>query len=161
TGHELRDTEGALAYKGFPPPAAEAPRQRAQLEGRALVAAFDFAGSAAPLIVKLAISPVSEASAIANLEAEVPGFDFDAVRRAAREKWQRALAVLEVDADPALRRSLYTALYHALMAPSLFMDSDQRYRGPDNAVHQAQGFSNYSTFSLWDTYRALHPLLTL
>ncbi|MCF5925540.1 glycoside hydrolase family 92 protein, partial [Xanthomonas perforans] len=56
---------------------------------------------------------------------------------------------------------LYTALYHTLLGPTLFMDSDGRYRGPDNAVHQATGWTNYSTFSLWDTYRALHPLLTL
>jgi predicted alpha-1,2-mannosidase len=60
-----------------------------------------------------------------------------------------------------MRRSFYTALYHALQAPSLFMDVDGRYRGPDNAIHQAQGWTNVSTFSLWDTYRALHPLLTL
>src|SRR5262249_25619238 len=123
--------------------------------------AFDFAASAEPLVVKVAISPVSEASAIANLDAEVLGFDFDAVRRAARAEWQRALGVFEVEAEPGPPTSFYTALYHALQAPSLFMDSDHRYRGPDNAVHQAADFTNYSTFSLWDTYRALHPLLTI
>jgi predicted alpha-1,2-mannosidase len=162
SGHELHDTEGELTYKGFPPPAAQAPRLRAQLEGRQLVGVFDFDGaSGADLIVKVAISPVSEAGAIANLDAEMPGWDFDAVRAAARQQWSQALGVFEVEAPEAVRTSFFTALYHAFMAPGLFMDSDGRYRGPDNAVHQAQGFNNYSTFSLWDTYRALHPLLTL
>jgi predicted alpha-1,2-mannosidase len=162
SGHELHDTETDVLYKGFPPPAAAAPRQRAQVEGRALVGAFDFADApGGELIVKVAISPVSEASAIANLDADMPGWDFDAVRARAAEQWARALGAIEVQAPAALRQSFYTALYHALQAPSLFMDSDGRYRGPDNSVHQAHGFTNYSTFSLWDTYRALHPLLTL
>jgi len=161
SGHEFRNTESDILYKGFPPPADHEPRARAQLEGRQLVGAFDFAGAeGSTLIVKVAISPVSEESAIANL-AEVPGFDFDAVQRAARERWIEALAAIEVAAAEPLKRSFYTALYHALQAPSLFMDSDGGFRGPDNAVHRAAGFTNYSTFSLWDTYRALHPLLTI
>ena len=162
SGHELQDTEGEVPYKGFPPPASREPRQRAQLEGRALVGVFDFADApGATLIVKAAISPVSEANAIANLDADMPGWDFDAVRARAAAQWTRALAAIEVEAPAPLRKSFYTALYHALQAPSLFMDSDGRYRGPDNAVHPAHGFTNYSTFSLWDTYRALHPLLTI
>jgi len=162
SGHELHDSETEIPYKGFPPPADRAPRERAQIEGRLLVGAFDF--SALPggtLLVKVAISPVSEESAIANLDADLPGWDFDAMRRAARAQWSQALAAIEVEAAAPLRRSFYTALYHALQAPSLFIDSDGRFRGPDNAVHRADGFTNYSTFSLWDTYRALHPLLTL
>jgi predicted alpha-1,2-mannosidase len=162
SGHELRNTEQEILYKGFPPPADKEPRQRAQLEGRQLVGAFDFADApGGQLLLKLAISPVSEEGAIANLDAEVPGWYFDAVRRAARAKWQHELAVMDIEAPAPLKRGLYTALYHAFMAPSLFMDSDGRYRGPDNAVHTAHGFTNFSTFSLWDTYRALHPLLTL
>jgi len=162
SAHQLQDTEGEILYKGFPPPASREPRRRAQLEGRALVGVFDFAEApGTTLIVKTAISPVSEENAIANLDADMPGWDFDAVRARAAAEWTRALAAIEVEAPGPLRKSFYTALYHALQAPSLFMDSDGRYRGPDNAVHQARGFSNYSTFSLWDTYRALHPLLTI
>ncbi len=162
SGQALHDTETDVPYKGFPPPGAKDPRARAQIEGRQLVGVLDFEGAPGrQLLVKVAISPVSEASALANLEAEMPGWDFDAVRAAARAKWQAALGVFEVEGDAAARTSFYTALYHALMAPALFMDADGRYRGPDNAVHQAQGFTNYSTFSLWDTYRALHPLMTL
>lgn len=162
SGHAFHDTEADVVYKGFPPPGEKDPRQRAQIEGRQLVASLDFADAAGrDLIVKLAISPVSEDSAIANLEAEVPGFDFDAVRAQARQRWSEALSAVELDAPEPQRKSFYTALYHSLLGPTLFMDADGRYRGPDNAVHQAKGWTNYSTFSLWDTYRALHPLLTL
>jgi predicted alpha-1,2-mannosidase len=162
SGHEFRDTEQQVLYQGFPPPGASAARQRAQLEGRALVGALDFADApGGQLVVKVAISSVSEDNALANLEAEVPGWDFDAARAQARLLWEQALGVIRIEGSAAQRRSFYTALYHAFMAPSLFMDSDGRFRGPDNAVHEARGYTNYSTFSLWDTYRALHPLLTI
>jgi predicted alpha-1,2-mannosidase len=160
-GHALHDTEQDVAYKGFAAPGDGDPAQRAQREGRQLVARFDFGVLDAPLIAKLAISPVSEAGAIANLDAEMPGWNFDAVRTAAKQAWTLALGAIEAEGSDAQLRSFHTALYHALQAPSLFMDVDGRYRGPDNAVHQAQGWTNYSTFSLWDTYRALHPLLIL
>lgn len=162
SGHAFHDTEADVAYKGFPPPGEKDPTQRAQIEGRQLVASLDFKDAPGQeLIVKVAISPVSEDSAIANLDAEVPGFDFDRVRAQARERWSQALSAIDAEGDAAARKSFYTALYHTLMGPSLFMDSDGRYRGPDNAVHEAKGFRYHSTFSLWDTYRALHPLLTL
>jgi predicted alpha-1,2-mannosidase len=131
-------------------------------EGRGLVAVFDFGTlPSAQLAVKVAISGVSEANAIANLEAEAPGWDFDAQRAAAAAAWREALGALEIEAAEPVRRMLYTSLYHALMAPSVFMDVDGSYRGPDHEIHHADGFTFRSTFSLWDTYRALHPLLTL
>jgi predicted alpha-1,2-mannosidase len=131
-------------------------------EGRGLVAVFDF--GVLPdlqLGVKVAISGVSEANAIANLDAEAPGWDFDAQRAAAAAAWRTALASLEIEAAEPVRKMLYSSLYHALMAPSVFMDVDGSYRGPDHEIHRADGFTFRSTFSLWDTYRALHPLLTL
>lgn len=161
SGHELHNTEQDIVYKGFPPPGEKDPAQRAQIEGRQLVGTFNFGKLDAPLVVKVAISPVSEAGAIANLDAEVAGFDFDRVRAQAKQEWTQALSVLDIDAPEHARRSAYTALYHTLLGPTLFMDADGQYRGSDNAVHKADGFTNYSTFSLWDTYRALHPLLTL
>ncbi|QNG69074.1 glycoside hydrolase family 92 protein [Stenotrophomonas maltophilia] len=160
-GHELHNTEQDIVYKGFPPPGEKDPSQRAQIEGRQLVGTFAFGKLDAPLVVKVAISPVSEAGAIANLDAEVADFDFDRVRAQAKQEWTQALSVLDIDAPEHARRSAYTALYHTLLGPTLFMDADGQYRGSDNAVHKADGFTNYSTFSLWDTYRALHPLLTL
>jgi len=161
SGHELHNTEQDIVYKGFPPPGEKDPAQRAQIEGRQLVGTFAFGKLDAPLVVKVAISPVSEAGAIANLDAEVAGFDFDRVRAQAKQEWTQALSVLDIDAPEHARRSAYTALYHTMLGPTLFMDADGQYRGSDNAVHKADGFTNYSTFSLWDTYRALHPLLTL
>lgn len=161
-GHALHDTEQDVVYKGFPPPGEKDPRQRAQIEGRQLVAAFDLAPAAGkPVLVKVAISPVSEENAIANLDAEAPGWDFDGMRADAKRQWSEALGAVEAEGSAGQRTSFYTALYHTLLGPTLFMDSDGRYRGPDNAVHQAKGWTNYSTFSLWDTYRALHPLATL
>ncbi|WP_414494877.1 GH92 family glycosyl hydrolase [Stenotrophomonas maltophilia] len=159
--HALHSTEKDIVYKGFAPPGEKDPKQRAQIEGRQLVGTFDFGKLDAPLIVKVAISPVSEAGAIANLDAEVADFDFDHVRAQAKQEWTKALSVLDIDAPEHARRSAYTALYHTLLGPTLFMDADGQYRGADNAVHKAEGYTNYSTFSLWDTYRALHPLLTL
>jgi predicted alpha-1,2-mannosidase len=160
-GHELHNTEQDIVYKGFPPPGEKDPAQRAQIEGRQLVGTFNFGKLDAPLVVKVAISPVSEAGAIANLDAEVADFDFDRVRAQAKQDWTQALSVLDIDAPEHARRSAYTALYHTMLGPTLFMDADGQYRGSDNAVHKAEGFTHYSTFSLWDTYRALHPLLTL
>jgi predicted alpha-1,2-mannosidase len=131
------------------------------IEGRGLIGVFHFGEAKGPLVVKLALSPVSEANAIANLDSEVPGYDFDAVRAAARRAWETAFAALDIDAGPAMRKNVYTSLYHALMAPSVSMDADGSYRGPDNQVHTARGFTFVSTFSLWDTYRAEQPLMTL
>ena len=161
TGHAFYDSEGDLAYKGFASPAADSPEEKAQVEGKALEGVFDFGVPAGPVLAKVALSPVSEDNAVLNLDAELPGWDFDKTRAAAHEAWSRALGVIDAVAPPAMEKSFYTSLYHALVAPNLAMDVDGRYRGPDEAVHQAEGYDFYSTFSLWDTYRAEHPLLTL
>ncbi|MBS7455791.1 GH92 family glycosyl hydrolase [Coralloluteibacterium stylophorae] len=161
SAHRLENRE-TPEYKGFATPAARDPAARAQIEGRDLAAVFDFADRGdEPLLVKVAISTVSEDGAVGNLDADMPGWDFDATRAAARTAWSEALGAVEIDASEAMKTNLYTALYHTMQAPSLAMDADGRYRGPDNAVHRADGFEFHSTFSLWDTYRALHPLLTL
>jgi predicted alpha-1,2-mannosidase len=158
-GHALYDRETPIEYKGFKSP-GNTPQDTQSIEGRGLVAAFDFA-SPKTLVVKVAISPVSEDNAIANMEAEVPAFDFDTVRKAATAQWQQALGAVDITATGDTRKGLYTALYHALLAPSLSMDVDGSYRGPDNQVHKANGFHFVSSLSLWDTYRAEQPLMTL
>lgn len=159
--HSLYDFEPfPIDYRGFKSPGTN-PQNTQAIEGRGLVAVFDFDPKGQPLIVKVALSTVSEEGAIANMNAEVPGFDFDAVRAAARAAWERQLSVIDFKASPAMEKSLYTALYHALMAPSLSMDVDGSYRGPDNEVHHASGFNFVSTLSLWDTFRAEQPLMTL
>ena len=158
-GYELQNRETDIPYNGFRQP-GRALNDRAQVQGRALEAAFDFGAIDGPLLVRVAISSVDEAGAIRNLESEGQDFDFDAQHATTRQAWSEALGVLDIEAEPEMRTSLYTALYHALIAPSVHSDADGRWRGPDNAVHQAD-FTVHSTFSLWDTFRAEHPLLTL
>ena len=124
--------------------------------------ALSFATSSEPLLVKVAISAVSVEGARKNLEAELPGWDFDAVRTSADAAWERELSKITVDGGTKDQRTIfYTALYHAMLAPNVYMDVDGQYRGRDFKVHRADGFTYYSVFSLWDTFRALHPLLTM
>lgn len=113
--------------------------------------------------VKVGISAVSTDGALRNLEAEVPGWDFDGVRRAAKQAWQRELSSIRIETTRVDHRKIfYTALYHAMVAPNLFSDVDGQYRGMDLQIHKLPaGENNYTTYSLWDTYRALHPLYTL
>lgn len=158
--HQLLNREEGVEYRGFAAP-GKTPAEKVLVEGKALQAVFDFGAlQDQPLLVKVAVSGVSEEGALANLD-EMPGWDFDAERRRAGAAWEQALGAVEIEAPQPMKRMVYTSLYHSLLAPSLFMDRDGKYRGPDNAVHQADGFRFHSTFSLWDTYRALHPLLTL
>lgn len=112
--------------------------------------------------VKVGISPVSMSGADRNIESELPGWDFEeTVRRTAR-KWERELDKVAVEgADDRTWRIFYTGLYHAFLQPALFNDCDGRYRGADGMVHEDPGHETYTVFSLWDTYRAAHPLYTL
>jgi predicted alpha-1,2-mannosidase len=161
SGHALYNREeDPPPYRGFKTPGTT-PQDTQSVEGRGLEGVFDFASSVEPLIVKVALSPVSEENAIANMDAEVPGFDFDGVHGATQKLWRRELGRVEFHASPAMEKSLYTALYHALLAPSTSMDVNGEYRGPDNQVHHAEGFRFVSSLSLWDTYRAEQPLMTL
>lgn len=133
-------------------------------DGTRLKAALHYPDAgASPLLVKVGISAVSAENALANLDAELSDFDFARVHAEAVEAWERELARVRIDTgDDGQRRIFYTGLYHSLLAPTLFSDTDGRYRGMDLKVHTLpEGYHNYSTYSLWDTYRALHPLLTL
>jgi predicted alpha-1,2-mannosidase len=114
-----------------------------------------------PILSKVALSTTGIAGARKNMESELPGWDFQAVRAEAGRKWTEALSSIEVQGSPDVVRSFYSALYHAYLAPTLISDVDGLYRGADHNIHQAQGFENYSTFSMWDTFRAQHPLLTI
>jgi predicted alpha-1,2-mannosidase len=113
--------------------------------------------------VKTALSGVSVEGARKNLAAEIPGWDFDDVRRRAQAAWQRVLGKVRIASPDTRKKTIfYTSLYHTMLAPTLFDDVDGQYRGMDGKVHPlAPGAHNYSTFSLWDTYRAAHPLYTL
>jgi len=114
------------------------------------------------IYIRISISAVDEAGARTNLAAEIPGFDWSAQTAATTAVWREALNRVTVSGGtPAQQQAFYTAVYHALSAPNLYVDADGRYRGMDHAVHQADGFTPYTVFSLWDTYRAAHPLYTL
>jgi predicted alpha-1,2-mannosidase len=113
------------------------------------------------VLVKVGVSPTSIADARANLEREIPGFDFDGVVRRTRAQWNRELGAVHIEtSDPALQETFYTALYHTMLAPQLSNNADRSYLGADHRKHQAS-FDYYSTFSLWDQFRAWHPLMTL
>jgi predicted alpha-1,2-mannosidase len=160
TAHQLLNREEGVEYKGFAAP-GKTPAEKVYVEGKALEATFDFGKPAdGTVLVKVAVSNVSEDGALANL-GEMKGWDFDAERRAAHDAWEQALSSADIEAAAPMKRTVYTALYHSMLAPSLDMDVDGQYRGPDNQVHKADGFRFHSTFSLWDTYRALHPLATI
>lgn len=114
------------------------------------------------ILVKVALSPVSVEGARANLKAELPGWDLDAVAMAADDAWNAELSRIRIETeDESVRKIFYTALYHTMIAPSLFCDVDGSYYGADHEVHAPDGTTRYTTFSLWDTYRAAMPLMTI
>ncbi|MBT3303337.1 MAG: glycoside hydrolase family 92 protein, partial [Bacteroidetes bacterium] len=114
------------------------------------------------IMVKVGISAVSKEGAWKNLEEEIPHWDFEQVKNEANESWNKELSKIVVEGGTKEQKTIfYTALYHAMLAPDLFMDVDGQYLGRDLQIHQADGFDYYTTFSLWDTYRAEHPLLTI
>lgn len=124
---------------------------------------FSFADSKNPLLVKVGISPVDHNGAINNLNTELSGWDFDAVAAESKQIWNKALSKIEIKSDDqTVIKNFYTSLYHTMIAPILWQDVDGRYLGMDKQIHQApKGYVNYTAFSLWDTFRALHPLMTI
>ncbi len=124
---------------------------------------YKFAENNKPLYVKVAISPVDTDGAERNMLAELPGGDFDATRAESAHIWNKALNDIQIESsDPKVMVNFYTALYHTMIAPYAYQDVDGRYLGMDKKVHRAEpGYVNYSVFSLWDTFRALHPLMTI
>lgn len=132
------------------------------LMGKQIKAAFYFAPSKEPLVVQVAISPVDMQGARQNLDAEFAKFDFEATQQAARTVWNDHLRKIRASFASRNERTIfYTALYHALLQPNLFTDADGRYRGLDKRIHRAEDYTHYTVFSLWDTYRAAHPLYNL
>lgn len=122
---------------------------------------FDFSDGQ-PLEVKVALSPVDCLGAMKNLVAETGGKGFDGIAAETREKWEKELSVVRVTADEDKKHIFYTALYRTLINPSVYQDVDGRYRGIDHNIHQAEpGRTNYTVFSVWDTFRAQHPLMNI
>lgn len=134
-----------------------------ELTAENVSAVFNFKTSSGEVILlKVGISPVSEKNALANIQAEIPLWDFDQIAANAYNAWNKELGKISVKSNNIHDvRTFYTALYHSFTAPALFNDHNGDYWGVDKEVHTNPGFRNYSVFSLWDTYRAAHPLYTL
>ena len=134
-----------------------------EMAGKQVRAYFDFDTKTDEKVkVKFSLSPVSTDGAVRNLKAEIPHWDFERTRQEARTAWNRELSKIAVTADSKDDLvNFYTALYHTFLSPTVYMDTDGSYKGLDQNVHQAAGFTNYTTFSLWDTYRALHPFFNI
>lgn len=134
-----------------------------EMSGHDLRLHFDFDTKENEAIVaKMALSPVSWDNALQNMQTEAPGWDFDAIKKTGQNLWEKELERITIKtATEAQKINFYTAMYHAFINPTVYTDVNGQYKGNDQQVHQANGFTNYSTFSLWDTYRAEHPLLAL
>jgi len=158
-GHKKYDTG---VYKNFWRKFDET-RNFPEMAGRNIRAYFNFTMTEGEkLNIKCALSSVSTDGALKNLRTETPRWDFNEVKQAGQRLWNRELAVIDARfLSDRERRIFYTALYHTMLAPVVYMDVDGSYRGLDMNIHTASGFVNYTVFSLWDTYRALHPLFNI
>ncbi|WP_461088616.1 GH92 family glycosyl hydrolase [Spirosoma gilvum] len=133
-----------------------------EIAGKRIRMYFDFdTQSGEQVKLKMALSPVSQENALANMQAEIPHWNFDQVKTQAQAAWNKELNKIQIEASETDKVNFYTSLYHAFVNPTTYMDVNGQYKGLDQDVHQASGFTNYTTFSLWDTYRALHPFFNL
>ncbi len=134
-----------------------------EMAGHDIRAYFDFdIKKGNPLKIKFAMSSVSTEGALKNLQAEIPHWDFEKVKNDGQQAWNNELGKIKIETiDQADKKVFYTALYHAFLSPIVYEDVDGHYRGLDQNIHQSDDFTNYTVFSLWDTYRALHPLFNL
>ena len=134
-----------------------------EMAGQNLKLFFDFNTKEGEKIkIKMALSPVSSAGALENMKKEVPGWDFEKVKKQSQEVWNNELNKIQIDAiQKEDYVNFYTAMYHAFLGPTEYMDLDGNYKGLDMNVHKANNFKNYTSYSLWDTYRALHPLFNI
>ncbi len=133
-----------------------------EIAGQQIRMHFDFSTQQDERVkIKVALSPVSTGNAIANMKTEAPGWNFNEIRAAGQTQWNKELSKIEIKADEETMENFYTAMYHCFINPTIYMDVDGSFRGLDQLDYGASGFVNYTTFSLWDTYRALHPFLNL
>lgn len=131
-------------------------------KGESIKGVITFARAPEEISLKVGISPVSADNALANIKVETPDWDFEKVKREALDKWEKELSKIEIETkNEADKTIFYTSLYHTMMHPSLFNDHNGDYMGSDWKVYKKASYNNYTIFSLWDTYRAAHPLFTI
>lgn len=158
-GHEKYDSS---IYRGFWRKFDET-KNFPEMAGRKIKAYFRFNTSKnKELKIKVALSSTSTEGALKNLMAEIPHWDFDKVKDGGQQAWNNELGLINAEFQNDTQRStFYTALYHSFLSPHVYMDVDGLYKGLDQNIHRAENFTNYTIFSLWDTYRALHPLFNI
>ncbi len=132
------------------------------IAGKKIRMHFDFETEANEKIkIKFALSPVSQKNAIENMQSEIPHWDFEKVKAQTQADWNKELSKVQIESTSDTKINFYTAMYHAFISPTVYMDVNGEYKGLDQDIHQADTFTNYTTFSLWDTYRTLHPLFNV
>jgi len=133
-----------------------------EIAGKKIKMFFDFDTQEGEKIkIKFALSPVSQENALQNMRTEISGWDFEKVKAQAQATWNKELNKIQVSTSNDNKINFYTALYHAYINPTTYTDVNGEYKGLDQGIHKADGFTNYTTFSLWDTYRALHPFFNI
>ncbi|WP_312312269.1 GH92 family glycosyl hydrolase [Empedobacter brevis] len=156
-----KNEENQVDYKGFWRKWNET-QNFPLIEGKKIKMYFDFDTEKDEKVkIKFAISPVSQTNALENLTTEIPHWNFEQVRSEAKENWNKELNRIQIKASENDKINFYTAMYHTFINPTTYMDVNGQYKGLDQEIHHAKDFTNYTTFSLWDTYRALHPLFNI
>ncbi|TWR29725.1 glycoside hydrolase family 92 protein [Mucilaginibacter pallidiroseus] len=159
--HGFKKYDKRQAYNGFWGKFNQS-KNFPEIAGKQIRAYFDFKTAEGEKIkIKFALSPVSMDGAVANMQAEIPGWDFDKVKKDGQQAWENELDKITIAGNKEKKENFYTAMYHTMINPTIYMDVDGQYKGLDQNIHKTEGFTNYTTFSLWDTYRALHPLFNI
>ncbi|WP_443939004.1 GH92 family glycosyl hydrolase [Pedobacter sp. MW01-1-1] len=156
-----KNYDAKQAYRGFWGKFNQA-QAFPEIAGKKVRMFFDFdTEEGEKLKIKFALSPVSQENALENLRAEISGWDFEKVKKDAQATWNAELTKIQIQASNDTKINFYTAMYHAFINPTVYTDINREYKGLDQGIHRAEDFTNYTTFSLWDTYRALHPFFTI
>jgi predicted alpha-1,2-mannosidase len=133
-----------------------------EIAGKRIRLFFDFkTGENEKIRIKFALSSVSQTNALENMQAEIPHWDFEKIRAQTQQLWNNELQKITIEAPEDTKVNFYTALYHTFINPTVYTDVNGQYKGLDQEVHKTTGYTNYTTFSLWDTYRALHPFFNI
>ncbi|MGO4822023.1 MULTISPECIES: GH92 family glycosyl hydrolase [unclassified Flavobacterium] len=161
TQYGQKNYDNKQAYRGFWGKFDQT-KNFPEIAGKKIRMYFDFKTEEAEKVkIKFALSSVSQENALQNMQTEIKGWDFEKVKAQAQAIWNKELNKIAITAPEATKINFYTAMYHTFINPTVYTDVNGQYKGLDQGIHQANGFTNYSTFSLWDTYRALHPFFNI
>ena len=161
TEYGQKNYDNKQAYRGFWGKFDQS-KNFPEIAGKKIRMYFNFKTEEAEKIkIKFALSSVSQENALQNMRSEIEGWDFEKVKEQAQATWNKELNKIVISAPEATKINFYTAMYHTFINPTVYTDANEQYKGLDQGTHQADGFTNYSTFSLWDTFRALHPFFNV